>query len=212
MSSVLVTVRLTMTTRSWPGLRFNTHWSAGSDRVMMPCCATSTGVPRRDQRAGDAAAAAHERPGQVRRDPGPATPDHGPATAAARPTGPQLPVVLGRIAVTRVGVGHPRKRPDLVLADRAYTSRANRAYLRRRGDPRLHPRQGRSGRRPPGQRLPRRTPDHHRSDCLPPAPRGRMRHQPTQTPSSHGHPLRQTRRPLEATLTVAAINQWLKTP
>jgi hypothetical protein len=31
------------------------------------------------------------------------------------------------------GGGHPRTRPDRVLADKAYGSRANRAYLRRRG-------------------------------------------------------------------------------
>ncbi len=33
----------------------------------------------------------------------------------------------------RLGVGRPRTRPDRVLADKAYTSAANRAYLRRRG-------------------------------------------------------------------------------
>ena len=30
-------------------------------------------------------------------------------------------------------VGRPRTRPDVVAADKAYSSRANRAYLRRRG-------------------------------------------------------------------------------
>ncbi len=33
----------------------------------------------------------------------------------------------------RIGVGRPRTRPDHVLADKAYTSRENRRYLRRRG-------------------------------------------------------------------------------
>ncbi|GCD39575.1 IS5 family transposase [Streptomyces chrestomyceticus JCM 4735] len=33
----------------------------------------------------------------------------------------------------RTTVGHPRTRPDHVLADKAYTSRRNRSYLRRRG-------------------------------------------------------------------------------
>lgn len=33
----------------------------------------------------------------------------------------------------RIEVGRPRTRPDHVLADRAYTSRKNRRYLRRRG-------------------------------------------------------------------------------
>lgn len=33
----------------------------------------------------------------------------------------------------RTGPGRPRTRPDKVRADKAYGSRANRAYLRRRG-------------------------------------------------------------------------------
>lgn len=33
----------------------------------------------------------------------------------------------------RIGPGHPRRRPARVRADKAYGSRANRAYLRRRG-------------------------------------------------------------------------------
>jgi len=41
--------------------------------------------------------------------------------------------VLERIRVLRPGGGRPRTRPDRVLADKAYGSRANRAYLRRRG-------------------------------------------------------------------------------
>ncbi|MFI6201947.1 IS5 family transposase [Streptomyces phaeochromogenes] len=47
--------------------------------------------------------------------------------------GPQLQPVLERVSVPRVGVGRPRTRPDHVLADKAYTSRENRRYLRRRG-------------------------------------------------------------------------------
>jgi transposase len=41
--------------------------------------------------------------------------------------------VLGGIRVPRLGPGRPRTRPDRVLADKAYSSRANRALLRRRG-------------------------------------------------------------------------------
>jgi len=41
--------------------------------------------------------------------------------------------MLEAIRVPRTGGGHPRTRPDRVLADKAYRSRANRAYLRRRG-------------------------------------------------------------------------------
>ena len=44
---------------------------------------------------------------------------------------PQFQAVLGAIAVPRRR-GRPRSRPDRVLADKAYNSQANRAYLRRR--------------------------------------------------------------------------------
>ncbi|SCG10659.1 Transposase DDE domain-containing protein [Streptomyces sp. MnatMP-M27] len=37
------------------------------------------------------------------------------------------------MSVPRTGAGRPRTRPDHVLADKAYTSRRNRRYLRRRG-------------------------------------------------------------------------------
>ncbi|MFJ4806942.1 IS5 family transposase [Streptomyces murinus] len=47
--------------------------------------------------------------------------------------GPQLERVLKHISVPRPGVGRPRTRPDHVLADKAYPSRSNRRYLRRRG-------------------------------------------------------------------------------
>lgn len=47
--------------------------------------------------------------------------------------GPQLERVLDQVSVPRTGVGRPRTRPDHVLADKAYTSRKNRRYLRRRG-------------------------------------------------------------------------------
>ncbi|MGI5380556.1 IS5 family transposase [Streptomyces sp. CA-251387] len=41
--------------------------------------------------------------------------------------------VLERIRVPRIGLGRPRCRPDQVIADKAYSSRGLRAYLRRRG-------------------------------------------------------------------------------
>ncbi|MET8291652.1 IS5 family transposase [Streptomyces sp. NPDC005132] len=47
--------------------------------------------------------------------------------------GPQLRSVLEQVSVPRLGVGRPRTRPNRVLADKAYTSRENRRYLRRRG-------------------------------------------------------------------------------
>ena len=49
---------------------------------------------------------------------------------------PQFTTVLERIRVPRrSGPGRPRTRPTRVLADRAYSARGNRAYLRRRGIP-----------------------------------------------------------------------------
>jgi transposase len=53
-------------------------------------------------------------------------------TAGQRGDSPQLITVLERIKVYRVGGGRPRTRPDLLLADKAYTSRGNRGYARRR--------------------------------------------------------------------------------
>ena len=46
---------------------------------------------------------------------------------------PQFIAVLEAIRVPRLGPGRPRTRPRRVRGDKAYSSRANRAYLRRRG-------------------------------------------------------------------------------
>lgn len=54
-------------------------------------------------------------------------------TGGQRGDSPQFTTVLDRIRVNAPGPGRPRCRPDRVLADKAYSSRANRAYLRRRG-------------------------------------------------------------------------------
>lgn len=54
-------------------------------------------------------------------------------TAGQRGDSPQFMAVLDGIRVPRPGAGRPRTRPDRVLADKAYTSKANRRYLRRRG-------------------------------------------------------------------------------
>lgn len=66
---------------------------------------------------------------------------------------------MAGIRVPRGGPGRPRTRPDIVLADRAYSSRAIRSHLRRRGIPTVIPqpsdqvshrlRRGRAGGRPP---------------------------------------------------------------
>lgn len=54
-------------------------------------------------------------------------------TAGQRGDSPQFVPVLAGIRVPRPDGGRPRSRPDRVLADKAYSSRANREYLRRRG-------------------------------------------------------------------------------
>lgn len=56
-------------------------------------------------------------------------------TAGQRGDSPQMVDVLEAISVARLRRGRPRTRPDQVLADKAYSSAANRAYLRRRAIP-----------------------------------------------------------------------------
>lgn len=54
-------------------------------------------------------------------------------TAGQAGDSPQFTAVLAGIRVPRQGPGSARTRPDRVLADKAYSSRGNRAELRRRG-------------------------------------------------------------------------------
>jgi transposase len=80
-------------------------------------------------------------------------------TAGQRGDAPQFMHVLEAISVPRIGPGRPRSRPDRVRGDKAYSSRANRVYLRRRhikatiaepADQAHHRRRrGRAGGRPP---------------------------------------------------------------
>lgn len=53
-------------------------------------------------------------------------------TAGQRGDSPQFEPVLRKISEPRIGAGRPRVHPDRVRADKAYASRKNRAYLRRR--------------------------------------------------------------------------------
>ncbi|MFC9000978.1 IS5 family transposase [Streptomyces rochei] len=72
----------------------------------------------------------------------------------------RLEQVLGAVSVPRVGPGRPRTRPDHLIADKGYSSRKIRAYLRRRGIPHTIPERvdqilgrlnrGTRGGRPPG--------------------------------------------------------------
>jgi transposase len=68
--------------------------------------------------------------------------------------------VLERVRIRRRGPGRPRTRPGRVLADKAYSGRGNRAWLRRHGIDAVIPeradeirnrtRRGTRGGRPPG--------------------------------------------------------------
>ncbi|TWV41895.1 IS5 family transposase [Streptomyces misionensis] len=53
-------------------------------------------------------------------------------TAGQRGDSPQFEPVLKAICVPRIGPGRPRTRPHRVRADKAYAFRKNRAYLRKR--------------------------------------------------------------------------------
>ncbi|MFF4246949.1 IS5 family transposase [Streptomyces sp. NPDC001822] len=80
-------------------------------------------------------------------------------TAGQAGDAPAFETVMAGIRVPRSGPGRPRTRPDAVLADRAYSSRAIRSHLRRRGIRAVIPqpsdqighrlRRGRAGGRPP---------------------------------------------------------------
>src|SRR5271156_1958387 len=72
---------------------------------------------------------------------------------------PRFSPLRDAIRITRRGLGRPRQRPGRAMADKAYSSRANRAWLRRHGiqavipvkeDQKKHRRdRGRAGGRPP---------------------------------------------------------------
>ncbi|WP_435843788.1 IS5 family transposase [Streptomyces fructofermentans] len=80
-------------------------------------------------------------------------------TAGQAGDAPAFEAVMAGIRIPRSGLGRPRTRPAVVLADRAYSSRAIRWHLRRRGSRAVIPqpanqighrlRRGRPGGRPP---------------------------------------------------------------
>ncbi len=81
-------------------------------------------------------------------------------TAGQAGDAPAFEALMARVRVPRTGLGRPRTQPTAVLADRAYSSRAIRGQLRRRGIRAVIPqpadqighrlRRGRLGGRPPG--------------------------------------------------------------
>ncbi|MFJ2061197.1 transposase [Streptomyces sp. NPDC087908] len=111
-------------------------------------------------------------------------------TAGQRGDSPQFTAVLKGIRVPRTGPGRPRVRPLRVRGDKAYFSRANRAYLRKRGIrctiPEPTDQVANRKRRGEG----RRAASGLRSRGLQGPARGRVRDQPAQAQPGGGHPVR----------------------
>ncbi|MFC0554803.1 transposase [Planotetraspora thailandica] len=114
--------------------------------------------------------------------------------------------------MARWGPGRPRKRPARVLADKAYSSRGNRAYLRRRGIKAVIPikkdqqanrlKRGSAGGRPPGFDAEWYTERNTIERCF-----GKLK-------SHRAVALRTDKRQLiyQGTIDVASIRIWLRTP
>ncbi|WP_189819977.1 transposase [Streptomyces olivaceoviridis] len=99
---------------------------------------------------------------------------------------------MGRLRVPRRR-GHPRTRPDLVLADKAYSSHAIREHLRKRGIRAVIPVPGGPTQPPAPPGRPRRQATGLRPRDPQAAQHRRAVHRPPQAVARHRHPVREGR-------------------